>query len=130
VLHLSNRNLALVSEAARVTRDLNVPTLQRVSEQFDQPYVGYYGGLAASVMIVAHSPDVLNRLALTNDWNVYVAPEGRGWTDDYINVPRALWENLNGSETCRLYPYVERCNGDEEETPVEETATPVAPTSP
>jgi len=130
VLHLSNRNLALVSEAARLARDLNVPALQRVSEQFDQPYVGYYGGLAASVMIVAHSPEVLNRLALpSNDWQVYAAPEGRGWTDDYINVPRALWENLNGSEECRLYPYVERCNG--ERTPTSPAqSTPAAPASP
>ena len=131
VLHLSNRNLALVSEAARVARDLNAPALQRVSDQFDQPYVGYYGGLAASVMIVAHSPEVLSRLVLpSNDWQVFEAPPGRGWTDDYINVPRALWENLDGSETCRLYPYVERCNGNADAAPAEEEATPAAPASP
>lgn len=126
VLHLSNRNLALVSEAARVTRDLNVPTLYRVSSRFEQPYVSFYGGLAASVMIVAHSPEVLTGLALTNDdWRVIEAPPGRGWTDDYINVPRALWENLTGAEECRLYPYLRRC-GPTEETP----ATPADPASP
>lgn len=127
VLHLSNRNLALVSEAARVARDLNVPTLYRVSDQFDQPYVGYFGGLAASVMIVAHSHAVLRQLALTNDdWRVIEAPSGRGWTDDHINVPRALWESLTGAEQCRLYPYLERCNS---ETPAQVT-TPDAPASP
>lgn len=132
VLHLSNRNLALVSEAARVARDLNVPTLQRVSDQFDQPYVGFYGGLAASVMIVAHSPEVLANLQLpSNDWQVFVAPEGPGWTDDYINIPRALWENLNGSEECRLYPYVPRCRPEgEAATPPPEEVTPAAPASP
>lgn len=128
VLHLSNRNLALVSEAARVARDLNVPTLQRVSERFDQPYVGYYGGLAASVMIVAHSPEVLNRLVLpSHEWRVFPAPPGRGWTDDYINVPRALWENLNGDETCRVYSYAERCQG---RAAPEATPRPAAPASP
>lgn len=122
VLHLSNRNLALVSEAARVTRDLNVPSLHRVSDQFDQPYVGFYGGLAASVMIVAHSPEVLNRLVLpSNDWQVFETPAGRGWTDDYINVPRALWENLSGAEECRLYPYVARCRQDEAPPPSPDT---------
>ena len=131
VLHLSNRNLALVSEAARVARDLNAPALQRVSEQFDLPYVGYYGGLAASVMIVAHSPEALNRLVLpSHDWRVFPAPPGRGWTDDYINVPRALWENLNGAETCRVYSYVERCQDREEEPAAGPSATPAAPASP
>lgn len=126
VLHLSNRNLALVSEAARVARDLNVPALHRVSDQFDQPYVGFYGGLAASVMIVAHSPETLNRLVLpSNDWQVFETPPGRGWTDDYINVPRALWENLTGAEECRLYPYVQRCQTEEAPAP-----SPDAPASP
>jgi hypothetical protein len=124
VLHLSNRNLALVSEAARVTRDLNVPTLYRVSRRFEQPYVSFYGGLAASVMIVAHSPEVLTELALTNDdWRVIEAPPGRGWTDDYINIPRALWENMSGAEECRLYPYLRRCGAANEE------ARPADPTS-
>jgi hypothetical protein len=130
VLHLSNRNLALVSEAARVARDINAPTLYRISDSFDQPYVGFYGGLAASVMIVAHSPDVLTRLALpSNDWRVVEAPPGRAWTDDYINVPRALWENLSGQEECRLFPYIQRCGG-EPAPPPEETVRPDAPASP
>jgi hypothetical protein len=110
VLHLSNRNLALVSEAARVTRDLNAPTLYRISDRFEQPYVSFYGGLAASVMIVARSPEVLVRTPLpSNDWRVFVAPPGRGWTDDYINVPRALWESLSRDEECRIYSYLPHC---------------------
>jgi hypothetical protein len=124
VLHLSNRNLALVSEAARVARDINAPTLFRLSERFEQPYVSYYGGLAASVMIVAHSPDVLTRLQLpSNAWRVFEAPPGRGWTDDYINMPRALWEGLpfgpegNSIEQCRVYTYLSGCDGEASETP-------------
>src|SRR5690606_32968475 len=98
VLHLSNRNLALVSEAARVARDVGAPSLFRLSERFEQPYVSYYGGLAASVMILARSPDVLTRLQLpSNRWSVFAPPEGPGWTDDYINMPRALWEGLTGA---------------------------------
>src|SRR5690606_10948476 len=110
VLHLSNRNLALVSEAARVARSLNAPTLYRVSDRFETPYVSYYGGLAASVMIVARSPEVLSRLVLpSDDWSDFQAPEGRPWTDDYINMPRALWEGLSGVEECRLYSYLPQC---------------------
>ncbi len=109
VLHLSNRNLALVSEAARVAQSLNAPYVYRISDRFEQPYVSYYGGLAASVMIIAKSPTTIGTLALNPDWRVFEAPPGRAWTDDYINLPRALWEGLpfgprgNSAETCRIY---------------------------
>jgi hypothetical protein len=130
VLHLSNRNLALVSEAARVARDLGAPTLYRVSDRFEQPYVSFYGGLAASVMIVAHSPEVLSRIVLpSNDWTVFEPPPGRGWSDDYINMPRALWEGLSGIEQCRLYSYLPECNG-EDETESKPEASPADPASP
>ncbi|MBN8606893.1 MAG: fused MFS/spermidine synthase [Caulobacterales bacterium] len=111
VLHLSNRNLALVSEAARVAAALNAPALYRISDRFEQPYVSYYGGLAASVMIIARSPQTLTNLVLpSNDWRVFEAPPGRAWTDDYINLPRALWESLSGAEECRIYTYLPHCN--------------------
>ena len=110
VLHLSNRNLALVSEAARVARDLHAPTLFRISDRFEQPYVSYYGGLAASVMIVAKSQEILDHLPIPpGEWRVLPAPTGRGWTDDYINLPRALWEGVTGIEQCRIYPYLPEC---------------------
>jgi hypothetical protein len=109
VLHLSNRNLALVSEAARVARDLNAPYLYRISDRFEHPEVSLYGGLAASVMIIAKSPETLGSLAINPDWRVIPAPAGPGWTDDYINLPRALWEGLTGAETCRIYTYLKQC---------------------
>src|SRR5262249_45607946 len=116
VLHLSNRNLALVSEAARVARDLHVPTLYRVSNAFDVSGASFYGASAASVMIVARNPATLAHLPLTsNGWRIVDAPPGRGWTDDYINIPRALWEGLpligfrSSIETCRLFSYLQEC---------------------
>jgi hypothetical protein len=123
VLHLSNRNLALVSEAARVARDLNAAAIYRVSDRFEQPGASYYGGLAASTMIVARSPDVISHLPLQGEWRVFEAPPGRGWTDDYINMPRALWEGvITGAEECRIYSYLPRCQP--EEVVVEEPAPP------
>ncbi|MDX2277141.1 MAG: fused MFS/spermidine synthase [Hyphomonadaceae bacterium] len=110
VLHLSNRNLALVSEAARVARDLNAPTLYRISDRSSTPHARMFGGLPASVMIVARSPETLAVLPLASQWRIIAAPPGPGWTDDYIALPRALWENLNGSEECLVYPS-ERCAG-------------------
>lgn len=131
ILHLSNRNLALVSEAARVARDLNAPYLYRMSDRFETPRVSYLGGLAASVMIIAKTPQALTTLTLNPDWHVIPAPAGRGWTDDYINLPRALWEGLTGAETCLIYTYLTECQqatgGSETTTP---TPTQAAPPSP
>ncbi|MBC7768397.1 MAG: fused MFS/spermidine synthase [Phycisphaerales bacterium] len=113
VLHLSNRNLALVSEAARVARDVNAPTLFRLSNQFDLPGAAIYGGSAASVMIVARNPATLAALPLVNDdWRVLEAPPGRGWTDDYINVPRALWDQITRREDCWLFPEQPDCGAE------------------
>jgi hypothetical protein len=113
ILHLSNRHLALVSEAARVARDLGAPTLYRISRQFDVEQRVPYGASAASVMIVARSPATLGALPLTSgEWIVFEAPPGRGLSDDYINMPRALWDGLTGVEECRIYTYLPRCGGE------------------
>jgi hypothetical protein len=110
VLHLSNRNLALVSEAARVARDLHAPALYRLSRPADVPETRFYGGLAASAMIIGHSPESLARLPLpSHEWRVLQAPPGRGWSDDYVNIFRALWDNLNGADDCLADPERERC---------------------
>jgi uncharacterized membrane protein YoaK (UPF0700 family) len=109
ILHLSNRNLALVSEAARVARDLNAPAIYRISDRFEQPYVSYYGGMAASVMIIAKSPQTIGALAVNPDWRVLTPPAGRGWSDDYINLPRALWQSLMRAEECFIRPHLRRC---------------------
>ncbi len=113
ILHLSNRHLALVSEAARVARDLGVPTLYRVSREFDTEPRVPYGASAASVMIVARNPMALSMLPTTSgEWIDYQAPPGRGWSDDYINMPRALWDGLTGAEECRIYSYLPHCAGE------------------
>jgi spermidine synthase len=96
VLHLSNRNLALVAEAARVASALELPHRWRVSfPQDDQ--ANSYIELAASAMILARTQDAMDALPLqSNEWLELTTRPGRPWTDDYINLPRALWENWRG----------------------------------
>ncbi len=98
VLHLSNSSLALVSEAARLARDLGAPALFRESKAFNHPYASYFGALGTGAMIVVKSPQVLAQLPLAamTEWSFIEAPAGRAWSDDYINIPRALWTNLTG----------------------------------
>jgi hypothetical protein len=97
VLHLSNRNLALVREAARVAYSLNLPHLWRVSDSATDEFAGAYAQLAASTMIVAANHKILHDLPLVSSaWEEVPRPAGRPWTDDYINLPRALWESWRG----------------------------------
>ena len=75
-------------------------------------------------MIVAKSPEIMSHLALpSGGWREFPAPDGPGWTDDYINVPRALWEGLSGAEECRIYPWMRGCGGAPaaSETPTDPT---------
>ncbi|OGS10599.1 MAG: hypothetical protein A3J70_09920 [Elusimicrobia bacterium RIFCSPHIGHO2_02_FULL_61_10] len=100
VLHLSNSSLALISEAARVARDIGAPALYRESVAFNHPYASYFGALSAGAMIVVKSPAVLAKLPLSamQEWSFVEAPPGRAWSDDYVNIPRALWKNLAGED--------------------------------
>ncbi len=131
ILHLSNRNLALVSEAARVVRDVGAPSIYRASPPFSVSPAVIYGATAASVMIVARNPQTIGAIPTTNTWRVFEAPPGRPWSDDYINMPRALWEGLSGIEECRVYPDAAPCQSGGGETSEEAPApTPAAPASP
>ena len=113
VLHLSNRNLALVSEAARAVDALGAASLWRASRRVDVPYAPVFGGLPASVMIVAKRQETLDLAPLQSDeWRALPTPPGRAWSDDYVNIARALWDSANGVEECRLYPDIERCVED------------------
>jgi hypothetical protein len=112
ILHLSNRNLALVSEAARVARDLNAPTLYRLSDPIPLPWAQPYSGSAASTMIVARDPQTLANLPLRSAWRVIAAPSGPAWSDDYINLARALWAGaITHSEECIMFPDSQGCPG-------------------
>ena len=71
---------------------LGLPHRWRVSSPAYDPR--YYVELAASAMILARTPQAIENLPLqSSDWVELPARPGRPWTDDYINLPRALWEN-------------------------------------
>jgi hypothetical protein len=100
ILHLSSRNLALADEAARLVRDLDVPAVYRASQSFLHPYAAQYGGMPASVMITAKSMRIFSMLPLKEmpGWRMVKPPSGAAWSDDHINIPRALWESLSGEQ--------------------------------
>ncbi len=111
ILHLSNRHLALISEASRVARDVRAPALWRVSDIVDADGpAGRLTGSVASVVILARRPETLSMMDLpSEDWAPTPRPSGRAWSDTYVNLVRAISEKANGVEDCRLYGAGKRC---------------------
>jgi hypothetical protein len=99
VLHLSNRNLALVLEAARVAHELGLTAIWRTSSGDARAGVFGYGALPATTMVLARNPQALAAMRFhAGEWCEPPLSPGRAWSDDYINVPRALRDHFNGLE--------------------------------
>ncbi len=91
LLHVSNRYLALESVVARIAADLGVPG--RV--KFDAPDTEHwpsYRAQASGVVALARTEVALTGLNLETGWTVLEADGGRPWTDDYSNIPGAMWD--------------------------------------
>ena len=99
VLHLSNRNLSLVLEAARVAHELGLTAIWRTSAGDERAGVFGYGALPATTMVLTRTPEALAPMRFhQGEWCTPPVAPGRAWSDDYINVPRALYEHFNGLE--------------------------------
>jgi hypothetical protein len=100
VLHLSNRNLSLVLEAMRVAHELGLTAIWRTSAGDERAGVFGYGALPATTMVLTHTPEALAPMRFhQGEWCIPPVAPGRAWSDDYINVPRALYEHFNGLES-------------------------------
>jgi hypothetical protein len=108
ILHLSNRNLDLVAEAARVVKSGGWGARWASIEGSD--HADYYTSFATSVLIVTRTQEIADALLLGPDWCPIVDAateregafgecaaidlEGRPWSDEYINLVRPLLANL------------------------------------
>ncbi len=99
VLHLSNRNLSLVLEAARVAREEGLTAIWRTSSGDPSAGVFGYGALPATTMVLTRDPQALEAMRFhAGEWCAPPVAPGQAWSDDYINIARALWEHFNGRE--------------------------------
>ncbi|MDX2232936.1 MAG: fused MFS/spermidine synthase [Hyphomonadaceae bacterium] len=109
ILHLSNRNLDLVAEAARVARAGGWGALWASLEGSES--ADYYTSFSTSVMVIGRTQAVVDGLMLGPEWCPIVdaatdtaspfAAEcgpidlrGRAWSDEYVNLVRPLLANL------------------------------------
>jgi hypothetical protein len=98
VFNLSNRNIALAGEAARIVAAEGLTGAWAMGGKRSEISAGDYESLQTKAMIVARTPDVLARLQLGKSWAPAVAPAGAPWTDDYVSLPRAILAHMAGEQ--------------------------------
>ncbi len=92
ILHLSNRNLDLISPAMAVAEAAGASALlQRHSAAYGAPPLWES---AEDVVILAKSPAGLAPFANDVNWDPVDPTRARPWTDDYTNLPGALYARL------------------------------------
>ena len=94
LLHVSNRYLALETVVGRVAGELGMPAR---TQYFTHP-VGGYRVQSSAVVALAHNDPALAPLDATGAWSVLERDGGRAWTDDYSNIPGAIWDRLVGKK--------------------------------
>ncbi len=115
ILHLSNRNLDLVSEAARVARQGGHGALWASIDGSDS--TDYYTSFSTSTLIITRTQEIAEALNLGSDWCPVDIPDdltpsdprydcvrifegqkvdlrGKAWSDEYINLVRPLLANM------------------------------------
>ena len=92
ILHLSNRNLDLMSPAQAVARAANGWALAQSYRPGDSPEARWES--PEDAVVVARNHAALADLAKTGKWTTADPFKARPWTDDYMNLAGALYGNL------------------------------------
>ncbi len=94
VLHISNRHMELESVVAALAKDAGLAIKGRIlannSIALADPY-------PSSVVVLAKSPDALKAFAADRGWEVPATHNVSVWTDDYSNIPAAIWRKYVGA---------------------------------
>lgn len=90
LLHVSNRYMALETVVGRVAGELGVPA----RTQYHTVRETGYRAQSSVVVALARNDLALAPLDSTGAWSVLESDEGRAWTDDYSNIPGAIWDRL------------------------------------
>jgi spermidine synthase len=94
VLHLSNRNLELVSPAAAAIQAAGGVALTQTHQP--PPGTPMFDDAGAIVVLAARSPAALKPFAQDPRWRPADPTRARAWTDDYANVLGALVRRIEG----------------------------------
>lgn len=92
VLHVSNRHLAIANEAVRVAAAEGLAIRFWRSRPRTTAETGYLESTSASAVLVTRNEAAMETLGLGAHWRVPSVPPGRAWSDDFIDLLRALRE--------------------------------------
>ncbi|KCZ97440.1 putative transporter [Hyphomonas polymorpha PS728] len=90
LLHVSNRYMALETVVGRVAGELGAPARM----QYHTVRETGYRAQSSAVVAIARNDLALAPLDSTGVWSVLESDGGRAWTDDYSNIPGAIWDRL------------------------------------
>ena len=88
VLHISNRHMELESVVAALAKDAGLAIKGRILDNNSAELANPY---PSSVMVLAKSPEILAAFGSDKGWNSPVTSDVSVWTDDYSNLPAAIW---------------------------------------
>jgi spermidine synthase len=97
LLHLSNRNLELVSPAAAGAAAIGVTAFEQLRVEDDN--APYLADASTDAVVFARSDEALRDFAHDRRWTHADAGGTAPWTDDYSDVFGALWRNVRDSLT-------------------------------
>lgn len=127
ILHLSNRNLALDEEAARVVaaEGLAGVLVSSGGSAATGPRadgISGFSALASSAMVIAQSQSTLDQLKLGHqNTHLTITPAanmpGAAWSDEYINLTRALSAELGAQWAASVTRVIERVFPKQEPEP-------------
>jgi len=92
VLHVSNRHLAIANEAVRAAAAEGLAIRFWRSPPRTTAETGYLESTSASAVVVTRNEPAMQKLGLGAHWREPTVPPGRAWSDDFIDLVRALRE--------------------------------------
>jgi spermidine synthase len=95
-IHITNRHMELQSVAAALAKDANlvmkVRALPTVSKSFADP-------TRSTVVVYARKAETLSAFTAEKGWHDGESHDVAVWTDDYSNIPGAIWRKYTGVTT-------------------------------
>ena len=93
VFHTSNRNMELQTIVTALAKDAGLS----VKAAIDPQETGKLGDkFASSVVVLAKQPETLNAFTEQSGWKLPDTHQVTVWTDDYANIPAAIWRHYAG----------------------------------
>jgi hypothetical protein len=93
VLHISNRHMELESVVAALAKDSGLAVRGRILDDKSAALADPY---PSSAMALAKSPETLVEFTADRGWSEPATHDVSVWTDDYSNIPAAIWRKYMG----------------------------------